>query len=906
MIPAPIAIKSKKAVLIITVLTAAALVLPTSIRAAAGAPQICDPGGTCVVGEFLYNDSYVPITGAACTITSKDPDGNAHLTGQVMTGAADGWYAYSFTAPSTEGYYRAQVCCTVGTDYMCLDKSFEVKSSAGVSTSAIASAVWGYSGRTLTSFGDLASNVWSSSSRSLTSFGDLVSNVWSNSSRALTSGGTTTDTSNLATKTDVAQVKNLLEQLVNKPVIENFIEEVPDLGKKLDESKVSASELYVNNEYLVSKSALLTAKWKSLSAEEITDSLEELGTLVGSPGDALADNTIYGRANWVKTAWGFDISKDMATRINNIAASIKRIQMSVDENSVKIAPTKELKYLVAEVKGLEKLIGDISNTKSDATLFGNVKKVVELAGSLNKKEEDLTKVLGSWNVLSLEDKNLKITEARRGVTALNQLPKLSSVLGAKVTANATDKELKNKILSYKGILSSNKVMLAKDAGKPFSNIWIEEGSMVFKTLITNPSNSISQDVPLKYYLPSEVKEENIIEVDDGLAVKYDAERNQYFVEGNFKIAAGSSKTVSVRVSDIWVISKENVEGLRKQGDELAGTLKGTAYYAQGVTIGSDIDVSLDKVLSLQELASTPEEKIRAYREAQIEFNSVQEKIESLKGLAAQGGNASSIFGFVGGSQTLAVWGMIVVIVGGFIWLATSMKMIQVGGTGKKEKESKKGKSDKGSTRTPFIKIALPFGVAIVAVGIASSLITSSLVSNNKKVLGVSEEPTQKTETVIEEPVKEKGAGGEETVRVVVEKGTVVNIRSENKVDAKIVTRFAATKEVTKVGEEGEWTTIVFTNNDSQNSSSEGWVETKYISKETKEEILNNEKQGSVVIKESGTGWLRVRATKGGVEVSKVNTGETFPLIGVEGGWIQIELPDGQTGWVSGQYASVTP
>jgi len=63
-----------------------------------------------------------------------------------------------------------------------------------VSSRATAADVWGYSSRTLTSFGtlvnDVASAVWSHTTRTLTSFGTLVSDIWSHSSRTLTSFGT--------------------------------------------------------------------------------------------------------------------------------------------------------------------------------------------------------------------------------------------------------------------------------------------------------------------------------------------------------------------------------------------------------------------------------------------------------------------------------------------------------------------------------------------------------------------------------------------------------------------------------------------------------------------------------------------------------------------------------------------
>lgn len=68
-----------------------------------------------------------------------------------------------------------------------------------------------------------------------------------------------------------------------------------------------------------------------------------------------------------------------------------------------------------------------------------------------------------------------------------------------------------------------------------------------------------------------------------------------------------------------------------------------------------------------------------------------------------------------------------------------------------------------------------------------------------------------------------------------------------------------------------------------------------------EDVLNEEK---VEILPTGLGWLRVRSEPGlsGEEVARVDVGNTYTLIDEESGWYQIELEDGETGWVSGQYA----
>jgi len=48
------------------------------------------------------------------------------------------------------------------------------------------------------------------------------------------------------------------------------------------------------------------------------------------------------------------------------------------------------------------------------------------------------------------------------------------------------------------------------AGKTLNNTWLEIGSIIFKTLATNPSKLISQNVDVKYYLPQEIKKEDIL------------------------------------------------------------------------------------------------------------------------------------------------------------------------------------------------------------------------------------------------------------------------------------------------------------------------------------------------------------------------------------------------------------
>ena len=61
---------------------------------------------------------------------------------------------------------------------------------------------------------------------------------------------------------------------------------------------------------------------------------------------------------------------------------------------------------------------------------------------------------------------------------------------------------------------------------------------------------------------------------------------------------------------------------------------------------------------------------------------------------------------------------------------------------------------------------------------------------------------------------------------------------------------------------------------------------------------------SIKILDTPTGWLRVRTgpSLSATEAAKVNTGEIFPYLTEESGWLKIEYQEGKEGWISSQYA----
>jgi len=85
-----------------------------------------------------------------------------------------------------------------------------------------------------------------------------------------------------------------------------------------------------------------------------------------------------------------------------------------------------------------------------------------------------------------------------------------------------------------------------------------------------------------------------------------------------------------------------------------------------------------------------------------------------------------------------------------------------------------------------------------------------------------------------------------------------------------------------------------------------------LTKEAKDALLKLSTLGvggkEAQIKETGLGWLRVRdnPSLNGKEISRVNTGQTFPVLEEKPDWVKIKVSDTISGWISAQYVTLLP
>ena len=148
------------------------------------------PGDTATIGEFLYEDDFTPST-TDCTITVTDPSGDLILSAVTMSERADGWHYHDFVPASEVGIWPAIMICGSGADIVKTDKTFEVGLTE-IDNDGLAASVWGYTTRSLTTFGTLVADIWGAGTRTLTGIGALAADIWNDGyapTRQLTDAG---------------------------------------------------------------------------------------------------------------------------------------------------------------------------------------------------------------------------------------------------------------------------------------------------------------------------------------------------------------------------------------------------------------------------------------------------------------------------------------------------------------------------------------------------------------------------------------------------------------------------------------------------------------------------------------------------------------------------------------------
>jgi len=132
-------------------------------------------------------------------------------------------------------------------------------------------------------------------------------------------------------------------------------------------------------------------------------------------------------------------------------------------------------------------------------------------------------------------------------------------------------------------------------------------------VMVNPSEKKTKDTPIKYYLPQELRAEDIMNT-NGLELDYDIDQGAYYVHGKADLDPKESKTIKIEVKDVWHIDPEEVTILKDQIENNVAMLEGKDYYDAAVLLKETMVRKLDYILAQQNSYSDNiERRIEEYR-----------------------------------------------------------------------------------------------------------------------------------------------------------------------------------------------------------------------------------------------------------------------------------------------------
>ncbi len=155
-------------------------------------------------------------------------------------------------------------------------------------------------------------------------------------------------------------------------------------------------------------------------------------------------------------------------------------------------------------------------------------------------------------------------------------------------------------------------------------------------IAVNPAN-IEQSVPVKVYLPMEVKPEDVIYKED-LQIAYDTQQGSYYVYGEYILQPKEVLEKEIEIKDIWVIDELEVVSLRQEAGKIVEEFKKTNYYDRAQLLQQSIEKKLQGISTTQRSSPvSPGDHISNYRNSLSLLNSAKADLLAAKTLLSEVG-----------------------------------------------------------------------------------------------------------------------------------------------------------------------------------------------------------------------------------------------------------------------------
>ncbi|TXG77092.1 hypothetical protein E6Q11_03365 [Candidatus Dojkabacteria bacterium] len=648
-----------------------------------------------------------------------------------------------------------------------------------------------------------------------------------------------------ATRDDISSSTTSIKGPNNKS-LSDVSTEVAGVSTTVNTISTNVDSINTTVDGIDTKADTILAKWGSYTMSDLMTAVNALdNSSLGDAADGCLDSTIFGQVNCIKGKWGSRTADDIYNSAITTQTNLDSLRNELNYNGKSSTAYADMQSIITEIASMQTKIGSSADTSSATTLYGRLKLNKETIENLDTSGAGLSDLLAKWDSYTASDIIDEINAISTDVSGSNSISGVSEILTLS-QANASDLQtLKNSVLSLQALTQANKTLLENGTKSPIVQTWMEEGSIIFKTLITNPTG-VAQTIPVKFYLPKEATEKDVIKKDDDLSIEYDAAEDAYYASGQVVLAPNATKIYAVEVEDIWKISDEEISSLKIQAKEIYEPLKGTSYFGQGATLYADIIASLDSAARLQKEANTPEQRIKAYREAKIQVDKAKSEINDLKTLGTSASSAGTLFGFVGGVQTLAVWGMVVILLAGFVFLALYMRLIVVG-----HKNAGKKSNFYGSYFEPITKnIAkldsligkklLVFMFLLIIVLVSSLFIfkfafkssthekpkleVNNYQKNDNAVYEKKDDEHEGDEINLSDEKSVLGVNTKKNLIEIIATPSAVNLREGPSLNAKIIKKISQTADANKINQKGDWVQVIV----DIDGEVKGWVNSQFI------------------------------------------------------------------------------
>lgn len=131
-------------------------------------------------------------------------------------------------------------------------------------------------------------------------------------------------------------------------------------------------------------------------------------------------------------------------------------------------------------------------------------------------------------------------------------------------------------------------------------------------LAVNATDQV-KDKEITAYLPKELKIEDILDT-VGLKLDYDVNVGSYFVYGDITLQPKETRTIKVRVRDVWRVEQTQVEEIKSQIDNSFTTIQNTEFVKTGEIRKKSLEDRLNFILEQQSnVSDNVQKRIDQYR-----------------------------------------------------------------------------------------------------------------------------------------------------------------------------------------------------------------------------------------------------------------------------------------------------